>query len=329
MVVNWNGLQRLEDCLGSLRDQDYPHTEIVFVDNGSTDGSVAFVSAEYSDVRIIALQENQGFTGGNNVGIEAAEGDLIVLVNNDTKCLPGMISAFAKAMTDDVTIGAAQGKIRWMGDTDLLDTGIGSFFTSTGFLLHAGHLKPDPGHTTPQRIFAAKGACLCLRASALKKSGLFDSMFFAYFEDTDLCWRIRLAGYEVKFVPDAEILHAMGGTGESATFALTNFHSYKNRIRSLIKNLGARKLAYVVPVHLMLCTGLMIAYAASGRFEIAKGIARSLMWTAQNLRSTLRERRHVQGQVRTVSDETVFRGTLVSVDIGSYVRLWRQYNSRQ
>jgi len=302
IVVNWDGLRFLEDCLRSLEGQDYPAVEIVLVDNGSTDGSPEFVATRFPSVRLLRLSHNHGFAEANNVGIRASCGEYIVLVNNDTKSDRGMTAAFVRAMRCNPRLGAAQGKIRLMADPCRLDNGVGSYFTSTGFLCHAGHLSRDIGHEKLQPIFAAKGACLCLRREAVETAGLFDPDFFAYFEDSDLCWRIALAGYEVAFIPDAEISHRIGGTTEQVRFAVINRHIFKNRIRTIITNLGIRRLAGVLPIHVGICLVLIVAYTIGRRPVIARGIVSAFLWNLLHLPGTLRHRRHVQDQVRKVSD---------------------------
>lgn len=331
VIVNWNGRKHLDGCLSSLLDQDYEPLEIVLVDNGSDDGSVAFVSSRFPQVHVIALPQNTGFAAGNNTGIRASRGDIIVLINNDTKALPGLISAFVAAMTRNPRLGAAQAKIRLMRQPDVLDGGSGSYFTTTGFLKHMGHLDLHSSHTRPRTIFSAKGACLSLRRRTLAATGLFDPLFFAYFEDADLCWRTWLSGYSVEYVPDAEILHALGssnqlgGRHDHLSFATVNFHSFKNRIRALIKNLGTRHLLLVLPVHLMLCAVLIVAYTVRRRPRIAGGIAAAILWNARHLGSSLRERRRIQRFVRRTSDEAIFRQTQAPIAFGSFLAFFIEY----
>lgn len=326
IVANWNGIRYLENCLTSLTYQSYPSTEVVFVDNGSIDGSVAYVKDRFPNVKVIELPRNLGFAEANNVGFRTALGEFIILVNNDTISDPGMVAGFVAAMESDASLGAAQGKIRLMHDPGILDNGIGSLFTYTGFLRHTGHMQPDSGYERPQTIFAGKGACLCLRRSALETSGLFDPEFFAYFEDTDLCWRIWLAGYTVAFVPDAEIRHAVGGSvRDSATFANINYHSFKNRIRTLLKNLGTARLVVVIPTHLAICGTLMLIYAMSLRMPLARSIAKALRWNLMHLMDTLRLRRHVQCKVRMAPDSMILLNTLAPIAPRYFLRLLRDY----
>jgi len=192
-----------------------------------------------------------------------------------------------------------------MDDPRRLDTA-GSFLTATGFLVHRGAYEPEERFTTSDEIFAAKGAALLLRRAALEETGPFDPRFFAYFEETDLCWRVWLAGWEVGFAADARVLHRLGATASTLPSAFVQFHSFKNRIRTLIKNLGAARLVWMLPYHLALCIGLVIWYALRGRFDIAAAILRAIWWNATHLRGTLRERRRVQRR-RRVSDGDLMR----------------------
>lgn len=326
VVASWNGRRFLEACLSSLLNQSYPRCEILLVDNGSTDGSRAFVQQRFPHIRLIELAENQGFTGANNAGMRAADGKYIILINNDTRSHPDMVAAFVRTMDADPRLGAAQGKIRFMDRPYLLDNGIGSCFTYTGFLRHLGHMQPDPGYETPQTIFAGKGACLCLRRAALDAVGLLDPNFFAYFEDSDLCWRIWLAGYTVAYAPQAELWHVAGGsTTNRASFEAINYHSFKNRLRALVKNLGNVRLLVVLPLHLAICITVMSIYAVSSRLPLSRAIAAALVWNFRHVADTWRERRDVQHRVRRVSDAEVFARTLAPIAPAYFLHFFWEY----
>jgi GT2 family glycosyltransferase len=285
--------QDLQRCLRSVAAEAYPGLEVIVVDNGSRG-----VRAE--GVRVIRNAENIGFVGACNQGIGAATGELVLLLNDDTVVEPGALHALVATLERHPAWGACQAKLLLAEDPTRLDTA-GSFLTTTGFLIHRGAWQPEAPYHREDEIFAAKGAALLIRRRALDDSGLLDPVFYAYFEETDLCWRLWLCGWEVGFAPEARVLHELGATSTALSSAFTQFHSYKNRIRTLIKNLGGRRLAWMLPYHLTICGSLVVWYVARRRPAVSRGILRALWWNAAHLPDTLRERRRVQGQ-RRVSD---------------------------
>src|SRR5438874_13830050 len=111
IVVNWNGKSLLSDCLNSLRLQAFPDFEVIVVDNGSTDGSAEFVQAAFPEFKLIPLDQNLGFAGGNNAGIREARGEWIALINNDATADPGWLAALHKAVAEDERIGFAASRV--------------------------------------------------------------------------------------------------------------------------------------------------------------------------------------------------------------------------
>jgi GT2 family glycosyltransferase len=283
----------LDRCLLSLADEAYPGLDVIVVDNGSPG-----VSAE--DVRVIRNDENVGFVGACNLGIAAATGELVLLLNDDTSIERGALRALVTTLERHPAWGACQAKLLLADDPTKLDTA-GSFLTATGFLVHRGAWEPEAPYTEDDEIFAAKGAALLVRRRALDDAGVLDPVFYAYFEDTDLCWRLWLTGWEVGFAPEARVLHELGATSTAFSPSFIQFHSYKNRIRTLIKNLGGARLAWMLPYHLVICVALVFWYVLRRRPAVSRGILRAVWWNATHLSDTLRERRRVQGN-RCVSD---------------------------
>jgi GT2 family glycosyltransferase len=286
----------LETCLASLADQGHPELEVIVVDNASP----VPVAERFPGVTVLRNEENLGFVGATNQGIEASSGELIFLLNDDTVLEPGALSALDGALRRNPSWGACQAKLLVMDDPELLDTA-GSFLTATGFLVHRGAFEPEKQFTESDVIFAAKGAALVVRRTALDDVGLFDQDFFAYFEESDLCWRLWLAGWEVGFAADARVRHKLGATASALPSAFVQFHSFKNRLCTLLKNAGAVRLAAILPVHVVLCTGLAVWYTARRQPSIGASIVRALAWNAIHLPRTLQKRRRIQSR-RRVSD---------------------------
>ncbi len=306
VIPTWNGRTHLEPCLGSLTSLRGPAFEIILVDNASTDDSLEFVATQHPDVTIVRNTENLGFARACNIGIEHSKGEYILFLNNDTRVTPDFLAELVGASEADTSIGMCQSKILWMDHPELLDQ-VGSYFTRTGFLLHEGFMQRDgPEYERVTEIFSAKGACMLVPRRILDEVGAFDEDFFAYCEEYDLCWRIWLAGYRIIYVPRSVIYHKMGATSVRFRSAWIDFHSFKNRVCLLIKNLGGRSLIRILPVHVALCIGGSLLLLAGLKYASAKAILQALVWNVVKIRSTLEKRKHVQAKIRRVSDRELF-----------------------
>ena len=200
IIVNWNGGEVFRQCLQTLSGLTYPKFEIILVDNGSTDGSQEYYQVFKSLVRKVKVVKNKtnlGFAPANNQGVKLARGEYVLLLNNDTKVEANFLHKMVARMQSDPSIGALQPKIYMIDNPNNLDNA-GSFLTWTGFLYHWGFGSIDTAEFSKERlVYSAKGACLLTRKEIIAKLGLFDDAFVSYFEESDFCGRIWLAGYKV------------------------------------------------------------------------------------------------------------------------------------
>jgi len=311
VIVNWNGLHYLQDCLTSLRACS-ERLEIIVVDNASTDGSIEYLKQQ-ADVQLITNSSNLGFAEGNNLGMRQATGDFVLLLNNDTIVERNFLAPLLQAMADP-HVGACQCKTLTPTDPPMIDA-YGSCMTWTGFLLHHKYGQPDVPATPPFEIFAAKAAAFLLRRAALDDAGDFDPDFFAYLEDSDLSWRLWLAGWKIMCVPESVVFHVAGATARKLPSEVVMFHSYKNRIAMLVKNLSPGGLVRIVPVHVALTLVLAVVYAGWWKLPQARGIARALAWNAAHASDTVLKRRHVRGSIRKGSDRELSKRMMCSIRI--------------
>ncbi len=313
LIVNWNGLKHLEKCLPTLSKITYKNHEVIMVDNGSVDNSIEYVSKNYPKVKIVRNKINKGFSGGNNSGLPYCTGDYILLLNNDTIVKEDFVTELVRGIEEDPSIGVVQGKLLSMDHPGRLDS-VGAFFTNTGFLYHYGYFQKDQRKFNyPIYLYTAKGACLMAKKEVISKVGLFDDDFFAYFEETDFCHRVWLAGYTIKYVPESQIYHLIGGTSNTMKNAFIQFHSFKNRINSYIKNLSIQKLILVLPLHLLLCefaaVGFLV-YKKPGHFI---AVNKAILWNITNINKTLKKRTKVQ-KLRVFTDAEL--APLISKTVG-------------
>lgn len=321
--MNWNGLQYLKDCFSSLSKQTYKNIEVIFVDNASVDDSVKFVKKNFPKVKIIKTKKNLGFAGGNNVGYRYAKGDYVLFLNNDTKTAPNAIAELVKNMDERPDVGGAQGKILLMDNPKYLDS-VGAFLTHTGILYHYGANKRDSAKYNKQiYLYSAKGAFMIFRKNVLDKvlidGNPLDADYFAYFEETDMCHRVWLSGYKIIYIPSAVMYHKLGGTSTKLNNAFVQYHSFKNRINSYIKNLSIPSLLIILPVHLVICEGFGLLAIFQKNLKLFVAIQRAIYWNIMNMKTTLRKRYDVQARIRKISDAELFPQIIVEVGLDYYL----------
>lgn len=226
VIVNFNGRGHLEPCLRSL--VDHPSStpaEIVVVDNASTDGSASAV-AGFPGIRLIRLAANVGFSAGNNAGIRATAGELILLLNNDTVVPAGALDRLVARLDADRAAAIAGPRlVDGRGEPEL---SFGPMISPLGELrqklvtgLYARRVWPATAWvrraTARERhVDWVSGACLLVRRRVAEQVGLLDERFFLYTEDVDFCASVRAAGWKVLFTPAAEIVHLRGRSRATA-----------------------------------------------------------------------------------------------------------------
>lgn len=309
IIVNWNGKKYLKPLLTSLAAQDYKLIEILVVDNASSDGSVTYLKKNFPKIKIVQNTSNLGFAQANSIGFQQAKGKYVLFLNNDTTVTKNFLSQAIKTLKSSPQIGGVQSKILLMDQPKYLDS-IGAFFTNTGFLYHYGVNKLNAakyGHAI--RIFSAKGACMLFRKKVLNQvlvdGELFDSRYFAYFEETDLCHRVWLAGYLIVFSPNSIIYHKTGGTSSHMANTFIQFHSFKNRINSYLKNLSFRQLLVTLPIHLCLCQLFALVNLLTGKLPMFFTIQKAIAWNIANWPTTWKKRQYIQTKVRRLSDAQI------------------------
>src|SRR4030095_869710 len=165
IVVNWNGERFLKDCLGALSGQTYANYEIILVDNGSSDNSVCFTRDNFPEVRIVALTENKGFTGGNAAGLEVAIGDFVSLVNNDARPEQTWLENLIQPMLRDRTVGICASKLIFENTRTVNSAGDGLTTAGGGFNRGLGHAAAQ--FDTSEPVFGACGAAALYRRRVL------------------------------------------------------------------------------------------------------------------------------------------------------------------
>lgn len=257
IIVSWNALPLLKQCLPSVMQTDYSNLEIILADNASSDGSSEWVAATYPEVRIIRHPDNWLFCRGNNIAIRQATGDYVVLLNNDVETPPGWLHPMVDAAMRDPNIAAVQPKILQYAQRDHFDYAgaAGGFLDRLGYPFARGRifdqLEPDNGQYDDVRdVDWGSGATLLLRRTALDEVGILDERFEMHMEEIDLCWRLRRRGFRVVVEPASHVYHIGGGSlPRESTRKL--YYNFRNSLLMLYKNLPPRQWRRIFPQRLV------------------------------------------------------------------------------
>ena len=231
LVVNWNGRQHLEAGLPSLLDTAYLGCQVVVLDNGSTDGSQAWLQTNYPQVSLVQLGRNLGFAAANNVGMElalSAGASYVALLNNDTRVESNWLAALVDAAESDPSVAICQARQRtWDGQHEV------HFRFIPEWCEAEAQQRPVAPAGAPVPTPFASGCAMLIRCEALRRIGLFDPRYFMYVEDVDLTLRAWIAGYRVLDVSQAIVYHRMTGSDSHAQRRM--FWGYRNQLTTLFK----------------------------------------------------------------------------------------------
>ncbi|MEM7113687.1 MAG: glycosyltransferase family 2 protein [Chloroflexota bacterium] len=211
LTTVWNQVDKTLACLATLTQLGYPNYHILLIDNGSSDDTVAQVSAKFPQVEVIQLPENLGFAGGYNVGLRRAidqEYDTIFVLNNDTLVEPDALSRLVETAVSDPNIGMVTAKIYYNAERNRIWSLGGQIHPWTLEIVEDANDQIDDGSwTEPLDLDFAPLCAVLLRRALLEEVGLFDEAFFLYYEDMDFARRVRQAGYRIVLEPKAIIYH--------------------------------------------------------------------------------------------------------------------------
>jgi GT2 family glycosyltransferase len=289
IVLNWNGRDDTIACVESLAHVEYANFQVMVVDNGSTDGSVAALRARFPELEIVETGRNLGFAEGNNVGVRLAlqrGADYAFLLNNDTEVDPSLLRELVAAAERCPEGGIFAAKIFYHADpARLWYAGAVWNDRKMGFehLHEEGKLKADA-----RGVAATDYACGCAllaRSSMLREVGLLDSKFFLTYEETDLCFRARRAGFSCYYVPGAILWHKISASFGGAESPLIKYFLTRNRLLWGERYLPFRELMLLYKVSWWELRAAMIpksaaASAPAGAIPRLRGLLRTvaLQW---------------------------------------------------
>jgi len=294
MIPSWNSLGLLSRCLDSLRDQG-AELEPMVVDNGSSDGTVAYLERE--GVPHLALPENRGFAVAVNLGVARTAAPTVLVLNADTVLEPGAVGALLDALEADETLGGVQPRLLQLedgGERDIERAHIysaGQRLSRDGRAFEAGAGEAQsPRYLQPREVFGVCGAACLLRRELFDELGGYDERYFAFYEDVDLNARARIAGWRFGYVPEAVVWHLGNASWMAAAPQPSAWNARlvaRNRIAAQAKFMPATALPRILAVEL----GALLRAARQRRFRATlRGKLEGLRW----LPAMLGERRRLR-----------------------------------
>jgi GT2 family glycosyltransferase len=295
IVVNANGGELLERALGAVEGQALRPRRMIVVDNASVDGSVDGLEDRHPAVEVVRLDRNVGFGAANNIGVRGAtDCTWIALLNPDAFPEPRWLEALLEAARTEPSYSFFASRLLVADDPGKLD-GTGDVYHVSGLAFRRDHGRAVGNVARPRaEVFAPCAAAAMYKRSAFVEVGGFDERYFAYLEDLDLAFRLRLAGHRCLYVPESTVLH-VGSSSTGRTSDFTVFHAQRNMVWTYAKNMPTPLVWLYLPEHLLANLVALAAYSLRGQGRV---VWRAKLEAMRVLPRVLAERRRLQAARR-------------------------------
>lgn len=318
IVVNYNGRAYLPECLAALCSQDPAPEEVLLVDNQSDDGSVAWVAANYPDVRIIDAGGNRGPARARNLGVDAARHECCLLIDNDVVLEPGSLARLVEVFAAEPRAAMIQARSLCGDDASTVHYDHADLHFLGTLVLHNWFRPLAEADRPTTAVGAGIALCFLTRRSVYRELGGFDEKMFILYEDNEFSWRLRMCGHEVRLVPDAHCRHLGGTSGLSVRSASAPYPGRRTYLhcRNRWFVIGAcmrwRTLLLTMPAQLAYAA-MYFAFALSRGHGIAA--LRGHVAALRALPAVLRRRRPVQ-RLRVVADRDLLVASPMTANPG-------------
>jgi GT2 family glycosyltransferase len=307
IIVSYNGKDQVRACLASVLATLPANCEVIVVDNASVDGSPDMVAGSFPSVRLIRSETNTGFGCANNLGVTHAKGEFVVFVNPDTVAKAGWLDPLLTMLQQDANAGLVTGKL--LRPDSRINT-CGNDIHLTGLTLCRGLGDESIAYNRVEEVNAISGALFATRRQLFEHIGGFDEAMFLYMEDTDLSWRIRLAGWRCLFTPASVVVHDY----ELRFAPLKVFYQERNRYLMLLKNLRSATWLVLLP-SLLLAEVVTWGFVFTRDRRNWRNKLRAYVWVIRHWSMVMDKRRRAQTQ-RKIRDRDLIARTIWQLDFG-------------
>lgn len=316
VIVTIDHLKDLNVCLRCVFSQNYQPIEVIVVDNGSKPPVGIALKKRFPKVRIVRNKQNCGFAPAADWGLRLARGRYILFLNDDAVVLKNTITAMLSVFQKERNVFGCQAGILQWGTTRVESQGfVPTWF---GFFAYPGRFAESSSLSKePREIFGGTFACFLLDRKKFLEIGGFDTSLFLYQDDADVCWRARSKGYRIFFAPCAIAVHKISHSAKAMDHAFVLFHSFKNRMVVIVKNLEAPYIFAVLPLHVFSVFAIAVFYIATGKVNLGIAVLRAILVNAVSF-PTLFSKRQATHKARVISDRNIFAQFPISFSLSYF-----------
>jgi GT2 family glycosyltransferase len=318
IVVNYNGHRWLKLFIHTLVNSSYPDFEIIVVDNGSTDESIEFLQKHFDQIKIIHLSENKGFGQAVNIGASQARGTILAFVNNDMEFPSEWLKEAILELYSEDKVGAVQCKILSYNSRQIIDS-VGLSVDHYNLSLAIGNQEIDEGqYDSLKELGACSGGAMIIPKSLFLQIGCFDPVYFMYYEDVDLNWRIKFAGYKIKPASSSKVYHIGSGSSKITLGGIYNpspffaFETTKNYIYCWLKNSKTRTIICYWPVVVFVVLSLSLFALLGRKLRAFLAYYKGIFWTLKHINLIRKKRNEIKKVKKGSSDSLLFAEGIIS-----------------
>lgn len=273
VILSYKSRKWHELFLPKIVEQAKHGYEVFLVDHASPDDTADYIKHHFPYIQFIQLTENHGFAWGYAQALKQIQARYYILLSSDFEVTDNWFQPILRAMETNENMAACQPKIRYYREPEYFEYAgaAGGFMDKWGYLFCRGRifstLEKDHGqYNDPAELFWASGGCFVVRADVYHHLGGLDPDLFAHMEEVDLCWRMKNAGYSIGYVPESTVFH-VGGSVITYGSPQKTFYNFRNSLVLLLKNEQGSKLAWLLPLRLILDGIAGLQFLASGQFK--------------------------------------------------------------
>jgi len=318
VIPHYNGIKVLKACLESLYKNSYQAFETYLIDNGSTDGSQAWLKSAFPQVRLIENQQNRGYAGGCNQGIKISKCPFVLLLNNDTEMPENFLDELYRTIITDKTIAAVQPKILSIQNQKYFDYSgaaggeldLFGYPFARGRIFDKVEIDDNQYDHMENQVFWTSGCALLLRREVVDQIGDLDEDFFAHQEEIDWNWRAQIAGFKNVVTTKTHILHYSGYTLKNEN-EQKMYLNHRNNLVMMLKNLSFISLFLLFPPRIILELLTMVIDFLIWDGKRAKAVFRALTYLLMHPLVLIRKHQEVQ-LVRIKEDREIMKNIFMN-----------------
>ncbi|QCK14798.1 glycosyltransferase family 2 protein [Mangrovivirga cuniculi] len=316
-ILNYNGLPHLQNYLPGVIKESSDIADIYVIENAGTDGSLEWIREHHPSVKLIELDQNYGFAGGYNRGLQHINNEYLLLLNSDIKVSEGWLVPLVDFLDKNSNTAAVQPKILSLREPQYFEYAgaAGGFMDKLAYPFCRGrifnHLEKDTGkYNNPTKVFWTSGACMLIRKDVFDKAGGFAEDFFAHMEEIDLCWRIQKLGLDLYCLPQSKVYHLGGGTLQKQS-PFKTYLNFRNNLRMIIRNYPGKEWVLIFFLRLLLDAPGAIKISLDSGIKHFWAVIRAHFKVYAEFRNLIKQRHEINSASKSANMTGVLNASLI------------------